>query len=318
LNQVIGAEKLAAAFDPTMLKLGVVDGKQVAIPFTAGAITLVGNRNVLNAAGITSPPKTIEEFTAALRKIKAQNKDVIPFGFSTKGTAMIQVEATLIFWAHGARFIDEKGNVVVDSPEARNALKYLVDLVNEGLIAKGNDRFDTRKLYAADRVAFFMDPPVVRGFVRAQSLGTDPDGKVMILPMPTLKPGDNPAGLLWAHFLVMYNHGGTSSKLDGSGAKLLTAIGMDSGTQSTLWRETGQIPTLKTALADARKDAYAAAFLEAAKTARWDETTRFTNGAELRQIIGEEVEAAMLVGKSVEAAITSMAKRLNVALKDAR
>lgn len=99
LNQVIGAEKLAATFDPVMLKLGEVDGKQVAIPFTAGAITLIGNRNVLKAAGITNPPRTIAEFTEALKKVKASNKDVIPFGFSTKGTALMQVESTIIFWA---------------------------------------------------------------------------------------------------------------------------------------------------------------------------------------------------------------------------
>jgi multiple sugar transport system substrate-binding protein len=230
----------------------------------------------------------------------------------------MQVESTIIFWAHGARFIDEKGKVLVDTPEARAALKYLADLVKDGLIAKGNDRFDTRKLYAADKVAFFLDPPVLRGFVRAQSPGPDADAKVMILPVPTLRAGDDPPGLLWAHFLVMFNHGGASPKPDGQGAKLLTAIGMDATAQTTLWRETGQIPTLKATLVDARKDSYASAFLDAAKTARWDETTRFANGAELRQIIGEEVEAAMLATKSVDAAISAMAKRLETALKDVR
>ena len=140
----------------------------------------------------------------------------------------------------------------------------------------------------------------------------------MILPVPTLRAGDDPPGLLWAHFLVMFNHGGASPKSDGQGAKLLAAIGMDVTAQTTLWRETGQIPTLKTTLADARKDSYASAFLDAAKTARWDETTRFANGAELRQIIGEEVEAAMLATKSVDAAISAMAKRLDTALKDVR
>lgn len=318
LNKVVGADALAAKFDPDLLKLGQIDGKQVAIPFTAGAITMVGNRNVLKAAGIATPPRTLAEFTAALRKIKASNKDVIPFGFSTKVTALIQVESTIVFWAHGANFIDAKGKVLVDSPEARTALKYLADLVAEGLIAKGNDRFDTRKLYAADKVGFFFDPPVVRGFVRAQSPGPDADAKVMILPVPTAKAGDEPHGLLWAHFLVMFNQGGATGKSDSLGTKLLAAVGMDATAQTTLWRETGQIPTLKAPLAEVRKDPYVQAFLDAAKTARWDETTRFANGAELRQIIGEEVEAGMLGAKSVDDAIRSMAKRLDVALKDVR
>jgi multiple sugar transport system substrate-binding protein len=318
LNQVFGQDTLASRFDPDLLKLGQVGGKQVAIPFTVGAITLVGNRNVLQAAGVAEPPKTIDEFTAALRKVKAWNKDVIPFGFSTKGTALIEVESMIVFWAHGARFFDDSGKVVVDSPQSRAALKYLVDLVKEGLIAKGNDRFDTRKLYSNDQVAFFLDPPVVRGFVRAQAGGPAADAKVMVLPVPTLKAGDPPRGILWAHFLSMFNSGGAKGARDGAGAKLMTAVGMDPAAQLTLWRETGQIPTLKATLADVGKDPYAQAFLTAAKTAWWDETTFYANGAELRQIIGEEVEAAMLGGKPVDESIRTMARRLDTALKEAR
>jgi len=318
INAVVGANALQASFDPDLLKLGQVDGKQYAVPFTAGAITLVANRNVLQAAGIKEPPRTIDEFTAALRKIKASSKDVIPFGFSTKGTPLIEIESMLMFWAHGARFIDEQGRVVVDSPQSRAALKYLADLVSEGLIAKGNDRFDTRKLYSNDKVAFFFDPPVLRGFVRAQAGGPSADAKVMVLPMFTAKPGDTPRGLLWAHYLVMFNQGGAKGTADGAGARLLRAVGMDPAAQAALWNETGQIPTLKATLADAVKDPYAKAFVDAAKTARWDETTRFANGAELRQIIGEEVEAGMLGAKPVDQAIRSMASRLEAALKEVR
>lgn len=320
LNQVVGAENLASRYDPDLLKLGQVNGRQVAVPFTAGAVTLVANKNVLSAAGITTPPRTLEEFKDALRKVKASNKDLIPFGLSTKGTALIQTESTIWFWAHGARFLDKDGKVLVDSPQARAALRDLADMVKEGLIVKGNDRFDTRKLYAADKVAFFFDPPVIRGFVRAQSPGSEAqaDAKIMILPVPTAKTGDTPRPMLWAHFLAMFNHGGATGKGDSFGAKVLAAVGMDADTQSTLWREAGQLPTLKASLVDAQKDPYARAYLEAAKTALWDETTQFANGAELRQIIGEEIEAGMLGAKSADDAIQSMARRLNRSMKDVR
>jgi len=317
LNTVIGKDALAAAFDPDMLKLGQVDGKQFGIPFTAGAITLVANSNVLKAAGITEPPRTIADFTAALRKIKAWNKDVIPFGLSTKTTPIIQVEATVMFWAFGAHFIDDKGKVVIDSPQGHAAMKYLADLVSEGLVAKGNDRFDTRKLYSADKVAFFIEVPVIRGFVRAQA-GPGADAKIQVLPMFTQKAGDTPRAMLWAHYLVMFNQGGAKGAPNGAGARLLKAVGMDASAQATLWKDTGQIPTLKTTVADAINDPYAAGFLNAAKTAQWDETARFANGAEMREIIGQEVEAGMLGAKSPDAAIASMARRLEAAVKDSR
>lgn len=318
LNQVFGADVLASRFDPEILKLGQVNGKQVGIPFTAGAVTLVGNRNVLQAAGVTSPPRTLTEFTAALRKVKAFNKDLIPFGFSTKGLAPMHVEATIMFWAHGARFFDDQGRVLVDSPQSRAALKYLADLVNEGLIAKGNDRFDTRKLYSADKVAFFLDPPVIRGFVRAQAGGPSADGKIMILPVPTINSGDTPRALFFGHFLAMFNHGGVKGTADTSGSKLLTAIGMDTAAQRALWQEGGQIPTMKAAVSAVASDPYVKDFVTATKTAWWDETAQFVNGGELRQIIAEEVEAGMLGVKSVDDAIRSMSRRLDSAVKRAR
>ena len=88
--------------------------------------------------------------------------------------------------------------------------------------------------------------------------------KVMILPVPVAKVGDVPRGLLWAHFLVMFNQGGTTGRADSFGAKLLTAVGLDNNMQATLWRETGQIPTLKANLAEVGKDPYAQGFLDAA------------------------------------------------------
>lgn len=318
LSQVVGAASLSSKFDPDLLKLGQVNGKQLAVPFTAGAITLVANKKVLASAGIATPPRTLTEFKEALRKIKSSNKEAIPFGLSTKGTALIQVESMIWFWAHGASFLDKDGKVLVDSPQARAALKDLSDMVKEGLIVKGSDRYDTRKLYAADKVGFFFDAPVIRGFVRAQSPGVDADAKIMVLPVPVAAPGGTPRPMLWAHFLTMFNHGGSTGKSDSFGAQVLGAVGMDASAQLALWKEAGQLPTLKTALVEAQKDPYARAYLEAAKVAAWDETTSFPNGAELRQIIGEEVEAGMLGAKSTDDAITSMAKRLNRSMKEAR
>lgn len=318
LNTVVGAPALASQFDPDLLKLGQIDGRQMGIPFTAGAITLVANKNVLVKAGLEASPVTLAQFRDALRKIKTTQPDVIPFGLSTKGTPLIQVEAMVWFWAHGAHFLDKNGKVVVDSPQSRTALQDLADMVKEGLISKGNDRFDARKLYAADKVGFFLDAPVIRGFVRAQSPGPDADAKIAVLPVPTAQAGGTPRAMLWAHFLAMFNQGGASGKADSYGAQLLAAVGTDAEAQKVLWREAGQLPTLRGALAEAEQDPYARAYLEAAKTASWDETAFFPNGSELRQIIGEEIEAGMLGAKSVDAAITAMARRMNRSMEAIR
>lgn len=319
LGTVFGKDWLAERIDPAILALGQVKGVQVGMPFTIGAITMVANRRILAEAGITTLPVTWDEHVAAFRKIKVAKPDVIPFGFSTKLAPNIQIESMILFWSHGARFFDDKGKVLIDSPEARVALKRLVDMVNDGLVAKGNDRFDTRKLFAIDKVAFFFDPPAVRGFIRSHSgKGAEADANVMALPVPVIRSGEPPRGVLWAHHLVMFTTGGAKPTRDSLPGRFVQAMLFDKAAQLALWDAAGQIPSTRAALADVGDDPFAQAFIEASRTALWDETSFWPNGAELRQIIAEEVEAAMLAGKAVDDAIASMARRLDRALADAR
>lgn len=319
LDDVFGKERLNQLYDPEILKLGQVRGKQVGVPFTVGAITMIANRQVLKDAGIAEPPKTMEAFLAGLRQIKARRPNVIPFGFSTKLSPVIQIESMIWFWQHGARFFDDKGKVLIDSPQAHAALKLLAELVADGMIAKGNDRFDTRKLFAKDEVAFFFDPPAVRGFTRAHSgLGAAADDKVIVMPIPVAGNGEPPRAVLWAHHMVMFNQGGARPKRDSLAARFVDAVVFNTDAQLALYREAGQIPSTKAALATLRDDAFVQGFIDASKTALWDETSFWPNGAELRQIIGEEVEAAMLGQKPADQAIRSMARRLDNALKDVR
>ena len=84
---VFGRDGLAERMDAAVLALGEVWGTPVGVPFTIGAITMIGNRRVLEDSGITTMPVTWDANEAAFRKIKAAKPDVIPFGFSTKGAA---------------------------------------------------------------------------------------------------------------------------------------------------------------------------------------------------------------------------------------
>ncbi|MEO1105836.1 MAG: hypothetical protein AAFW98_19250, partial [Pseudomonadota bacterium] len=70
LNQVIGRDKLLEMFDKGFLAAGEVDGKQVGLPWIAGTIGWVANQEVLDAAGITAMPTTVDEFRAALEAVR--------------------------------------------------------------------------------------------------------------------------------------------------------------------------------------------------------------------------------------------------------
>ena len=319
LDQVFGKDALAGMFDADLLKLGQARGKQVGVPFTVGAITMIANAKVLRDAGIAEVPKTNAEFAAALRQIRQKLPNVIPFGFSTKLTQVLQLEAQMWFWQFGASLLDDKGAVVVDTPQAHAALRQLVDFVNEGLIAKGNDRFDTRKIFAKHEVGFFFDAPVVRGFMRAHSgEGAAWDPNLIIMPVPVMQAGTPPRAAIWGHVLSMFTQGGARPTRDSLAGRFIQTTVFDKDTQLALWRDGAQIPTTRAALASLADDGYVQAFVAAAKTGGWDQTAFWPNGTELRQIVGEEVEAALLGQKPADQAIKSMARRLEAAMKDVR
>ncbi|MCY4007108.1 MAG: extracellular solute-binding protein [Rhodobacteraceae bacterium] len=311
LNEIYGADALAATVDPGLLAMGQFDGKQYALPWTAGSIALVANGAVLETAGISEAPATMDDFRAALEKIKEAVPDSVPFGLSTANPNLIQVESQIIFWQFGARFFED-GNVSIDTPEAREALEFIVGLVDDGLVAKGNDRNATRALYAQNLVGFYFDPPVARGIARKQSgQGEAFDVNVYPVPTPSTGNGEPPRSVIWAHLLGIMSTG--SPDLD-AGKKVVGHFALNAETQVAYWNELGLFPTTKEALAQIKTDNYVTDWIELAGTARLDEPASFENSAELRKIIGEEIEAAMLGAKSANDAISAMAKRLEKAM----
>lgn len=311
LNETIGSGKLADAIDPNLLAMGQVDGKQVGVPWTAASIALIANRSVLGKAGITKMPQTMDEFHAALKAIKEKVPDSVPFGLSTANPNLIQVESQIIFWQFGAHFFQD-GKVAIDSPEARQALQFLVDLVNEGLIAKGNDRNATRALFAQELVGFYFDPPVARGFARELTgQGAAYDANIAVVPTPTMDNDEPPRSVSWAHFLGSMNSG--SPDISGA-ARVIEHFALNPDVQMTYWEQFGLFPTTKQAIEQLSDDPYVTNWIEIAGTALPDEPSAFENSAELTRIIGEEIEAALLGTKSADQAITDMAQRLNGAL----
>lgn len=315
LNEVYGKAYLESQIDPGLLALGRIGGKQAGLPWTAGSIGMVANKQVLADAGVTKIPETVEEFTGALRAIKKAKPNSVPYALSTKNAGSMSPDFQTWLWTFGGRVFDLNGTtpkdiVKIDSPEARAALGYLVSLAKEGLVAPDVDRPDARRLFAQFDVGFYGDAPLARGFARNNSgKGAAYDVNVVAVATPVLKPGDTSRSVMWGHTLAMFKQAATPQK-DSAGVKLIDTLVFSDDSQLAYFNEVGLFPVTKTALAKVQNDAYVTTWVKNAGTALRDEASPWPNASDLTTVIGEEVQSAYLGLKPVDKAITDMGERL--------
>ncbi|WP_237213022.1 ABC transporter substrate-binding protein [Falsiroseomonas oryziterrae] len=318
IREVLGAE-LERAIDPGLLRIGQAGGRQLGLPWTAASIGMVANRKVLADAGIVEMPRSVDAFADALRRIRRSQQEVVPYAFCTKNNLSISPDFQVWLWTFGGRVFDAEDKVVVDSEAGRAALSFLVELSREGLMARDVDRPDSRRLIAQHRTAFYHDAPLARGFARDNSgQGAAFDQHIAAFATPVLRAGEPTRSLMWGHLLVLPNPRGARIAGDGPAARFVRHMALDDETQLRYFRAVGLFPVTRTALRTLQDDSYVVDWTRNAGTAEMDEPSTWPNAADLTNIIGEEVQAALLLSKPPAQAIADMATRLRRATANQR
>ncbi|SMF72276.1 multiple sugar transport system substrate-binding protein [Xaviernesmea oryzae] len=317
LNTVYGKDKLEAAFAPDALAMGNINGKQLALPLLSGSIGMVANKEVLAKAGINDAPKTLDEFKAALVAVRDKVPNSVPYTMATKNNGSILIDFMVWNWVHGGRIIDDSGKVVVDSQQSRDALTFMVGLMKDRLAAPEIDRPDGRRLMGQGASAFYFDAPQTRTFLRDFSgKGEAFDVNVLPMPTPVLKAEDKPVSVQWGHLLVQFADGG-KAKADDPADKFLTYLTSDK-VQTDFPLKMSALPVTKSARDAVAGDAYLKNWSAATGDARRNEVGIWSNAAELTNVIGEEVQGALLGQKSADDAVKSMQARLTASMEKAK
>lgn len=317
LNTVFGKDKLEASFAPDALAMGNIGGKQLALPLISGSIGMVANKEVLEKAGISTPPKTLEEFKTALVAVRDKVPNSVPYTMATKNNGSILIDFMVWNWVHGGRIIDDEGKVVVDSQQSRDALGFMVGLMKDRLAAPEIDRPDSRRLLAQGASAFYLDAPQTRTFLRDFSgKGEAFDANVLPMATPVLKAEDKPVSVQWGHLLVQFADGGKAAAEDPAD-KFLAYLTSDE-VQTSYTLKMSALPVTKSAREAVANDAYLNNWSAATGDARRNEVGIWSNAAELTTIIGEEVQGALLGQKSADDAIAAMQTRLSESMEKAK
>ena len=144
-------------------------GLGVGMPTLASVRGMYYNTDIFTAAGITGPPATWDEFRADLEKIKAARPDVVPFGYD--GTDL-EGDASFAYflWGAGGDFLDSQGNWTFNTPQGVEALTFLKQLYDDGLMepeALTVNRDEQQKRFAQGRTAMiasgsYIEPQIVK------------------------------------------------------------------------------------------------------------------------------------------------------------
>lgn len=176
------------------------DGKVVGIPYDASFMVTTVNSKMFKKAKVSGDPKTMKEYTAALRKIKSSGVSKTPLNIpfsAAEGLSTYWYEATNAF---GGTILDKQGKPQFTAPDSGGyqAAKWMVDALKTGLVPSGNinvtDSQGQQTLMAKGQVAStFSDYSGTVGTIYNIKDSSSVAGDVTYLPTPGV---DGPASNL--------------------------------------------------------------------------------------------------------------------------
>lgn len=306
LNDVMGSEYLDATFYDSGLAVGNIDDQQLGLPWSMASISMVYNPEILKRAGWDTVPATMAEFEQCLADVAALGDGIVPYGVSTKD-ATCAGDFMPWLWTFGTSIYDDDGSVAL-GPQAVECVKWYQDMLKKGYIKMDVGRGDARQLFAQGKMAFYDDAVVAKG--QAVNNGVKPEDVVKVcsaMPRPVLNAGDQPQSTMWGHMLVIFK----ASKHQDVAAEFAKSLVSDA-VALDYFENNGMPPVTKSAasLPEVQNDAYLKGFMQSTETARLEETARMANANEIKSVITEELQFALLGQKTAEKAVADMTSRL--------
>lgn len=286
------------------LEGGKFDGVQYGLPWTAASIGMIANSELLEQAGVSKMPKTIEEFEAALEALKGI-EGITPYAAMTAIDQLKDITAWL--WTFGSDIISD-GKVTLGDEGSVSAVQWYKGLLDKGYIAPEIDRFDARALFSQGKVGFYDDAPLAKTELLAQSSDPDLESKITAMPRPVMGSGD-PQALLWGRVVVVVDR-------EGSDASAELARYLTSNKEAVLqyFKGTTLPPTTEEALQapPVQSDEFIGTFVEqitpyALPSPFW----AYPEYSRMDTILGEQVQAVLAGKTTAQEAMDTAAREIN-------
>lgn len=205
------SDEFLADFSESAIEAATVDGQLVGIPWFCNAYAILYNKDLLEQAGITELPTTMDELIAAAEKISElgtdENGNKI-YGMALANSNLESTEGYNLFpllWAYGADFVDEDGKIAIASEAGIEAFTKIQNLFVNDITPKGASFKDIRNLFGQGVIGFYWDAEAALSSCAAASPDADAFyEKVGSMVIPS-NEGPNGYGYLSERYMVVFN-----------------------------------------------------------------------------------------------------------------
>ncbi|WP_313664657.1 extracellular solute-binding protein [Shinella sp.] len=161
------------------------DGKSYGMPWILDTKYLFYNKEILEKAGIKTPPKTWEELSEQAKIIKDKGLLATPIAWSWAQAEAVICDYTTLVSAYGGEFLND-GKPAFGEGGGLDALRYMVDSYKSGLTNPNSKEFleeDVRNVFQNGEAAFALNWTYMYNMANG---GKDSKvaGKVGIVPAP--------------------------------------------------------------------------------------------------------------------------------------
>jgi multiple sugar transport system substrate-binding protein len=280
-----GFDKIAAGTFPGPLSTNFWKGHYYGLPQNTNTQVLLWNEDNFKAAGISTPPQTLDELADDACKLTDESKET--YGYALGGTYFWAPAP--IFYAMGGQVVDDKITTAtgyVNGSKSVAAFTMLKDLYDKGCISPNllGGGIGTADGHATGKYAMIIDGPWMVDIYK----GTYPNFKVNFVPIPT-GPDGATSSVVGGEDVVIF----ADSKHQAAAMQWATFL--LSPEAQKMMAQVGVVPTLSSLVGDSSLPPYFGVFLEQLKTAKarvphpkWSDMDGAINNAFQRMLRGEQ------------------------------
>jgi len=136
------------------------NGKVYGMPWLMDVKYFMYNKDMLEKAGFTAPPKTWEELVAQAKVIKQKGIAEYPITWSWNQKEGVVCDYTALLFGNGGAFLDASGKPIFNNPQGVQALTWMKQTIDDGLSnpsAVSSDEMAVESNFLAGKSAFAVN-----------------------------------------------------------------------------------------------------------------------------------------------------------------